>query len=449
MIGDIRPYARNSKTTAMKKAIILTLGLLTCLGAARANDGVYFTSGNFLVPVQETDIAAAREVLTITIGTDGFASVDVRYEFMNNGGPKTVRMAFEANSQYNDNEPLDRGGIHPYIRDFSVCMNGETLPYSNGVVAFFGREDKRSDAFIPLDPDKWKGYGEVPDSLLPASDLLYNAELDSLVSYAYAYYFDAPFRQGLNTVHHSYRYRMSYNVSQKFTIPYWLTPVTRWANRQVDDFTLRIKSEDITEFCLPDSLFSAAPFTSEKGREIYHLTSEYGESFIFTTIFPDDTVVWHCTGFRPTSDMCISSPEWGPESGLRKYRTSAKVVIDADGHKSRYIAESGDNYFVEVQDYALVPKAGSRLEEYSAENGQGCLVINGDAASRVNVRRRPTAKSPVIRTVRDIEGELPGVYPCLGMVMSDDGYMWYKARVNGRTGYIRQDLMLWDAIDSY
>ena len=67
------------------KQLILSFLLMTCsLLTASANDGVYFTSGNFLVPTQETDISVDREILTITIGNDGFARVDVYYEFIPN-----------------------------------------------------------------------------------------------------------------------------------------------------------------------------------------------------------------------------------------------------------------------------------------------------------------------------------------------------------------------------
>ena len=433
----------------MKHTIALLSAILMITTAARANDGVYFTSGNFLVPVHETDISAAKETLTITIGHDGYASVDVYYEFMNSRNAKTVKMAFEATPQYNDSAPLNRNGIHPYIKDFTVNMNGTALPHSNSLVAFWGNGDARSREFTALDPGKWKAYGEVPDSILPAGDALYNAALDSIAPYAYAYWFEAPFKPGLNIVHHTYRYRMSYNVAEKFNIPYWLTPVTRWANGQADDFTLFIKADDTTEFCLCDSLFSAAPFASARGREIYRLTSDYGENFIFTTLLPDDTIRWHSRNFRPTADMCITSPAWSQGTVASNSLTQAKVVIDAEGHTSRYLARCGDSYFVEVQDYGLVKQLGSRIEEYSARNGQGFITINSNAAKRVNVRRRPTTASAAICTLSSRDGELPDVLPCLGLTMEADGYMWYKTKVNGTTGYIRQDLMVWDAINTY
>lgn len=44
------------------KQLILSFLLMTCsLLTASANDGVYFTSGNFLVPTQETDISSTEK----------------------------------------------------------------------------------------------------------------------------------------------------------------------------------------------------------------------------------------------------------------------------------------------------------------------------------------------------------------------------------------------------
>ena len=98
--------------------VLMVWSLLT----ASANDGVYFTSGNFLVPTQETDISISKEILTITIGKDNYARVDVYYEFTNSGAPKTVTMAFEADAPYNSGEQLNLNGAHPFIHDFTVNM---------------------------------------------------------------------------------------------------------------------------------------------------------------------------------------------------------------------------------------------------------------------------------------------------------------------------------------
>ena len=438
----------------MKTTITAFLFAVLGISTLWANDGVYFTSGSFLVPTRETDISVAKEILTITIGKDSIARVDVYYELVNNGQPKTVTMAFEAEPPYNVGDPINRQGIHPFIKDFSVVMNNEKLTSRNSLVAAHFAFENQNDKidFRPLDMTKWKGLGEAPDSLVPYENALYNAELDSVTGYAYAYCFDAPFKQGLNIVHHTYTYRMSYSIGKSFEIPYWLTPATRWANHQIDDFTLNITADDLTEFCLTDTLFATAPFkkTSPQRGLLYNITSEYGEPMIFASICEGDTVTWHSNNFCPTANICISSPEWDHNNAYYTHRRKAKVVIDKQGNESRYLADCGDNYLVDVQDYALVKKSEGRVVEYSAENGDGYLMLDDDVVqTRVNVRQKPSEKSKKIGYIATHPGELPEAFKCLGYVYEENNGFWFKLKIKGKVGYVAEQFMIWDAINTY
>ena len=91
------------------KFLFLTILCLFSM-MVQANDGVVFVQGNQLVPLKETDISVAKEVLTISIGDDGYAKVDVQYEFMNHGKAKTVEMGFEAEAPYNDEAQMNTEG---------------------------------------------------------------------------------------------------------------------------------------------------------------------------------------------------------------------------------------------------------------------------------------------------------------------------------------------------
>ncbi len=453
------PYGttqNNTKTLhLMKRTIISYLFSIMCFCSAWGNDGVYFGSGNLLVPVQETDISVAKEVLTITIGNDSLARVDVYYEFMNNGDAKTVTMAFEADPPYNVGLPLNREGIHPFIKHFTVTMNGQRLHNKNAVVAAMRSNGKfKTIDFKPLDLTKWKGYGEAPDSLVPYETSLYNAELDSVVDHAYAYYFEAPFKHGRNIVHHTYSYTMSNSFAYRYEIPYWLTPATRWANRQVDDFTLKITADDFTEFCLYDSLFVSSPFTKDSRQGyLYNLTDTAGKPMIVASVCPGDTVTWHGNNFRPTDNMEITPSAWDQDNAYYKHRDSEKVVIDKQGNVSRYLADCGDSYLVMMQDYGLVKKSESRVEEYSARNGKGIVVLNDETVTtRVNVRERPNDKCKKIGSIASREGELPEVFQCLGLVDDDSekwGGLWWKIKYGNKVGYVAQQFMLWDSIDTY
>lgn len=276
---------------------------------AWSNDGVFCVNGNHLVPVQETDIALTREVLTISLGDDGYASVDVQYELNNSGREKIVTMGFEAGAPYNDDVAFSPQGIHPYISDFTVEMNGETLSWMNAVVKT--QYDSLCD-FRPLDLQRWKSFGETKmrdGEDLPHNALLYDISRDSLIDFAYAYYFVARFREGRNTIHHTYRYRMSWGVGRTFEVPYWLLPAMRWANRQIDDFTLRISAPRTAKhFFVEDSVFAQSSFVVTEGVGKIRKTKSWDELFVEMAL-RDGTVEWHAENFRPKANMTVQSAE--------------------------------------------------------------------------------------------------------------------------------------------
>lgn len=438
----------------MKKVLSILFAATISASSISANDGVYFTSGNFLVPVKETDISAKKEILTITLNKDGYADVDVDYTFYNNStDTKSVTMAFEASAPYNATEPLNRNGEHPCIKNFTVVMNDTPLKHRNAFAAIHYGPDKREvDLKNPLDMSQWKGLGEVADSILPAEDMIYNPTLDSLTAYCYAYYFDAAFKPGENKVHHTYRYKTSFRVGVDFEVPYWLTPVTRWANGQVDDFTLRIKSSYPTSILMADSVLQTCTLnTIGSASPVYHVIPEYRGSCIFTDISEDKYIEWHGTNFSPKENITIESGD-AIYPVKREYAIDGKVAIDKDGNKYRYIADTNDGYFIEAQDWGIIPKEGTRIEYYIADKGQGIVYLNNDTKA-ANVRTAPTTKSKVLTIIKNEEGELPNVYPCLGYVsqeLPDGSYkFWFKIKVNGKIGYVSRDLMYWDSISTF
>ena len=291
------------------KRIVLILAVMMASVAGRCNDGVFYVNGNHLVPIQETDIALTKEVLTISLCDDGYARVDVQYVLTNSGKEKTVTMGFEAGAPYNDDVAFNPKGIHPYISDFTVEMNGEELTYMNAVV----KSESHTDCdFQPLNLKRWKSYDETKmrdGEELPNNSLLYDISRDSLIDFAYAYYFVARFQEGRNTIHHTYRYRMSYGVGRTFEVPYWLLPAMRWANRQIDDFTLRIEAPQTAKhFFVEDSVFAQSAFAVTEGVGKVKKTKWYDELFV-EMVLRDGTVEWHAEGFKPKGDMTIQSAE--------------------------------------------------------------------------------------------------------------------------------------------
>jgi len=425
----------------MKRLIPILTALLFAT-AVHANDGTFYAKGNILVPIHETDISIFREVLTISIGLDRYATVDVYYEFFNPKAEKTVTMAFEADAPQSPGVPLNRDGTHPFIQDFTVTMNGESLPCRNSV--FTWNRERKAD-YTPLDLEKWicnmdyVNEQEDPELLCDGNEL-YNEELDSFVCFAYGYFFNATFKEGLNTVHHTYRYHMNETVMADFQLPYWLTPAARWAGGKIGDFTLRITGPAGTGICMENS-----PFAEEQWKPsptLYFFSN--GESRYMLATLIGNPIEWHARDFVPDRNIMIYAEDM--IGGHRHYYDPmARVVVEDDSHVCLYMGEDGDHYFVEAQDYGWVDKRTGHIETYSAKDGQGYITARG--FDPVSVRKEPAEDSPVIYSIRDTPGELPQVFECLGYYSVRSYGDWFKIDVEGKAGYVKSYLVEWSPLN--
>lgn len=102
---------------------------------SKANDGAYYGRGNHLIPVTETDVSVQKEILTIRKVRDNSIEVTVYYEFFNPKEDKTILVGFEADSPTGDVDGMPKNGLHPYMRDFTVNLNNQVLPYQVAYVS--------------------------------------------------------------------------------------------------------------------------------------------------------------------------------------------------------------------------------------------------------------------------------------------------------------------------
>lgn len=299
----------------MRKIFITIAMAWVMTMAVKANDGVFFVNGSHLEPVKSADISVEREVLTISIGDDNYAYVDVDYLFRNNGGEKTVSVGFEAETPYNGDELIDfKNPVHPYIKDFTVTMNDVSLPYHNYLVGTSWDEEK-PHSLEPLDTTLWRPTDECDNDSLNemwdglSKELLYNVKTYKDTTFSCVYCFDAHFKPGLNSVRHTYRYLMSESVGCIYSIPYWLTPALRWAGGRIKDFILRIKAENTAKyFCLSDSLFYIAQPVITEGTGKTHYV-DYYDSKIMEVTLRNGTIEWHCKDFEPADNINIYSAD--------------------------------------------------------------------------------------------------------------------------------------------
>lgn len=286
----------------MRKLIYLFILMIFFCKPSYANDCIFFVNGNQLVPSeQETDISVKKEILTISLQDNGFTKVDVYYEFENKDTKaKTVLMGFEANPPYNTDCKFNPRGVHPFINNFSVNMNGNVIPFSNAVV-----ESEIPNGFNAIDLNTWKAEGE--DFENSDGRLLQNGK--DTKSYSYAYYFKATFEQGINRIIHSYNYKTSYGVAQAFIIDYKLTPATRWANKQIDDFTLVVRADNTAKhFRINNDVFKDNEFQLIEGTGKCRKTIYDEQEWIEFTL-RNGVYTWHSENFKPTRELGIYSCE--------------------------------------------------------------------------------------------------------------------------------------------
>lgn len=233
----------------MKKALLLIFCCMSTL-LGTANDGVFYAAGNQLIPITETDIRVQKEVLTLNRVGDHI-EVTVYYEFFNPVGEKELLVGFEARSPYNSNrDPIALFPNHPHMRNFKVVMNGQPLHYEIAHVTR-GTYDENDKYTLPA----YYSNGQFKDwSKKQCEDSLKSWEFMAS-PFDYVYHFKAKFRTGVNTVQHTYEYDLSFSVAEEYNFPYVLTAANRWANNQIDDFTLNINMGDRESFRVMQTFF--------------------------------------------------------------------------------------------------------------------------------------------------------------------------------------------------
>lgn len=338
----------------MKKILIALVAMLS-LATAVANDSMYYTSGSQLIPINASDLRLRSEVLTITIQDDGFALVDVLYKIDNPGQERTVTMGFEADPPYMG-EDFNSQGVHPHINNFSVEINGQKQAYRNALVMLGSIEDEQK--ISPIDFSQWRRVTGADKDEAELRAVVYNQQLDSLADYAYAYYFEANFKPGINTIHHTYRYRTGVTAGEAFFFDYKLTPALRWAGRQIDDFTLNIRtSGTFKHFFVFNEPFGDNPVWTIRGTGKQQQRSYQDDEFVgednwrevtrtaTELVLRDGEAQFHAKNFKPQDELAIRSGDtWrfqsyqeGQQNKLRSYDPGSPYVAAIYNNSEYYL----------------------------------------------------------------------------------------------------------------
>ncbi|NSX54165.1 YARHG domain-containing protein [Parasulfitobacter algicola] len=275
--------------------VIIALVVVTLLMMipAKANDGAYYTSGNQLIPMVETDIRITHERLTL-IRNGGRMNVTVDYIFDNPGPTKTLVVGFEAMPPQGDVNTTPISGRHPYMHDFTVQMNDRDLPYQVTITS--------------KDPYYEKGQ-IITETILPD-------EFNRL----YVYHFDAVFQPGTNRILHTYSFDLSGSVVTKHDFEYVLTAANRWGANGIENFELSIDMGEMIEFNIRNSFFKDAQDWQISGIGTAYPSPDYYDDYDsynpnldtppdYTTFaMRDGKITMEQTNFKPAGELYLWVP---------------------------------------------------------------------------------------------------------------------------------------------
>ena len=272
------------------------LALFTC-SISFANDGAYYMSGNQLIPITENSISIKKEILSLKRVHKDYLEVTVDYLFYNpEKEAKTITVGFEAFSPEGDVDFMPKNGQHPYMYNFTVNLNQRVLPYEISYVDNTTlQEHKNREIALKDIENSRKDFG--------------NAD------FYYVYHFNATFQPGNNRLVHTYTFDLSGSVDYLYDFEYILTAANRWANRQIDDFTLNLSMGDYTDFYINTTFFSSADeWTIDGiGKKGDHYLTEYRYSDGSNTaafFMQKGTVQYKKKNFQPTGELFVFTPRY-------------------------------------------------------------------------------------------------------------------------------------------
>ena len=126
---------------------------------------------------------------------------------------------------------------------------------------------------------------------------------------------------------------------------------------------------------------------------------------------------------------------------LRDASPQKKVIITEGGMVARYLTEDEDNYIGGIQDTVWIPKSHAMVETWYASDGRGFVFLNEEGTRPAYAA--PDSLSEVVGELRFEWGYCPDSYDVVGY---RDG--WFAIDMSGNVGYVSEEYVWWDAIDT-
>ena len=94
-------------------------------------------------------------------------------------------------------------------------------------------------------------------------------------------------------------------------VDYKLTPATRWANGQIDDFTLVIRADNTAKhFSIPTEVFPSGFTPVSDGTPYKMRKSKLWDTPCYEFALRNGAITLHLTNFKPTKELSITGAGW-------------------------------------------------------------------------------------------------------------------------------------------
>jgi len=280
-----------------------------------ANDAEYYTSGNQLVPLQNSSVRLDKEILTIKrIKEENRFHVEVYYNLFNERKATKTVIGFEAPGNFGDSEgdyfffePYDKHKLlnaehkaiqkatgnygNKNIEHFKVIVNGKTVPYKIASVSQI-KKDKDTSPYI----------GSL-------------------------YYFNVLLKKGSNIIKQSYDFYSQTSVNTYYELSYILQTAKRWKGGKIKDFTLNLIMGKNQIFTVDETFFAGTKhWKVENGMAVYIPPAKKKECYIdcgdsVRFYVKRGKVVFHQKNFIPNDVLFIESYTSNNNRVIFNYKT--------------------------------------------------------------------------------------------------------------------------------
>ena len=141
-------------------------------------------------------------------------------------------------------------------------------------------------------------------------EVLKESEDIDAANFFYVYHFRILFKKGLNIIHHTYVVDLSSSIEELYSFKYVLTAAGRWANQQIDDFTLNIDMGDFQDLSIDNTFFKTPSDwqITGTGKKIERKSNEKDKKYQTTEFFiRRGSLLFQKKNFKPVGELYIQA----------------------------------------------------------------------------------------------------------------------------------------------